>query len=382
MTVPVDHSQWQSRHSVHFEAVRSADRSPPVTTLRRMVMADRPEVETVGAVETAQLLVGLGARMGVAAAITPVTYPWITERSPVKALFEGFERRSVKELLTYAEGLETPQLRSIERLIDAAAGQVLPVPWKRRSVEIEAAQVGGVPGEWLRPTHGIRPDKVILYLHGGGYVAAGPRMFRGFVTRLTTTVHVEAFVPDYRLAPEFPYPAALDDAKICYEALLESHDPESIVIAGDSAGGGLTAALVAELLITKRPLPGAAIMFSPEVDLTLSEASVKLNAATDILPDKPDVESYLHGIDPRDEFVSPLFADFTGACPMFIAAGTAEMFRDQIEQFVDKLKADDVHVEFFEAIGMEHVFEIIAPRAEGTIETMERVSGFVDRTFD
>lgn len=344
-------------------------------------MADRPEVESVGATQTVQLLAELGARVGIAAAFTPVAYPWLRSGTPVRSLLSGFERRSLKELLTYSETLETPELRSVERVIDAAAAQVLPVPWVRRAVTIEADELGGVPGEWVRPRGGPAGDGVLLYLHGGGYVAAGPRMFRGFVTRLVTGTGLPAFVPDYRLAPEFPYPAALDDALAVYDELVAEQDPSRFVVAGDSAGGGLTAALLAELGSENRPHPAGAMLFSPEVDLTLSEPSVVSNAATDILPNHPDVASYLHGVDPHDRFASPLFADMSGYPPLLVVAGGQEMFRDEIEDFAKAAEVAGAPVEFYEAPGMEHVFEVISPRASATGETMERAERFVERVL-
>lgn len=346
-----------------------------------MVMADRPEVQTANAAETVGLLAGLGLRVGWAAATSPVTYPWMRTGTPVRSLLGGFERRTLKELLTYSESLEPKQLRSVEKVIDTAAGLVLPVPWRRGEVTIETAEVGGVPGEWVRPA-GRSPVGTMLYLHGGGYVAAGPHMFRGFVTRLVHGTGVEAFVADYRLAPEYPYPAALDDALAVYDELLETVDCESLLIAGDSAGGGLTGAVLAELGTEHRPHPAGALMFSPEVDLTLSKRSIEQNAATDILPDHPDVESYLHGVDPTAAFVSPLYSDMSEYPPLFVVAGSSEMFRDQIEAFTEAATSSGVSVEFIEEPGMEHVFEVVSPWSHATIDVMAHADDFCDRVLE
>ncbi|MGI9577795.1 MAG: alpha/beta hydrolase [Microthrixaceae bacterium] len=340
-----------------------------------MVMADRPEVETASAVETVGLLAGLGARVGWAAATAPVTYPWLRTGTPMRSLLGGFERRSLKELLTYSESLDPPQLRSVEKVIDTAAGVVLPVPWRRGEVTIESAELGGVPGEWVRPTDRSAVG-TMLYLHGGGYVAAGPHMFRGFVTRLVHLTGVEAFVADYRLAPEYPYPAALDDALAVYDELLKTTDREALLIAGDSAGGGLTAAVLAELGTDHRPHPAGALLFSPEVDLTLSKRSIEANAATDILPDHPDVESYLHGVDPTSAFVSPLYSDMSDYPPLLVVAGSSEMFRDQIEAFTEAATAAGVPVEFLEESGMEHVFEVVSPWSHATVDVMAHADEF------
>lgn len=345
-----------------------------------MVMADRPEVDTAGAAETLGLLAGLGVRVGWAAATAPVTYPWLRTGTPVRSLLGGFERRSLKELLTFSEALDPPQLRSVEKVIDTAAGVALPLPWRRGEVTITTDEIGGVPGEWVRPSDGSA-GATMLYLHGGGYLAAGPHMFRGFVTRLVHGTGVHAFVADYRLAPEYPYPAALEDALAVYDELLQANDPDTMLIAGDSAGGGLTAAVLAELGTEHRPHPAGALMFSPEVDLTLSERSIVLNAATDILPDHPDVESYLHGVDPKAEYASPLYADMSDYPPVFVVAGASEMFRDEIEYFTEAATEAGVDVEFLEEPGMEHVFEVVSPWARATVDVMGRADAFCARVL-
>ena len=117
------------------------------------------------------------------------------------------------------------------------------------------------------------------------------------------------------------------------------------------------------------------------MDLTLSKESIDANAATDILPDHPDVESYLHGVDPTSAFVSPLYGDMSNHPPMFLVAGTSEMFRDQIEAFADVATRAGAEVEFVEEPGMEHVFEVVSPWARATIDVMDRADAFCARVL-
>jgi monoterpene epsilon-lactone hydrolase len=141
-----------------------------------------------------------------------------------------------------------------------------------REAAFTAATVGGVPGEWVSGRGPASPHRVILYLHGGAYCVGSPLTHRALTGNLALAVEARVFVADYRLAPEHPFPAALDDAVAAYEGLLANgHEPSDLVIAGDSAGGGLTAATALRLRELGRPLPSALVLFSPWTDLSLAE---------------------------------------------------------------------------------------------------------------
>src|SRR5690606_25290606 len=151
--------------------------------------------------------------------------------------------------------------------------KVLLPPWvsTRDHVDLQTAVIAGVPGIWARPRTGP-VDGTILYLHGGGYIGTSPTMYAAFVGAMVAGTGCEAFVADYRLAREFPYPAGLHDAVDVYEQLLASGiDPATRIVAGDSGGGGLATSLMPELQDRGLPAPAALVLFSPEVDLDLDQ---------------------------------------------------------------------------------------------------------------
>ncbi|HLH29242.1 MAG TPA: alpha/beta hydrolase fold domain-containing protein, partial [Acidimicrobiales bacterium] len=254
---------------------------------------------------------------------------------------------------------------------------LLPFLVRGLGVATEDAAVGGVPGSWYRPRGPARGT--VVYLHGGGFVGTSPSMYALFVALLARHIGCEVFVADYRLAPEFPFPADLEDAVTVVEALLVGGlPPERLLVAGDSAGGGLVGSLLFAMSRTRhRPLAGA-VLFSPEVDLRLDEPSVSDNAASDILPWNIPTAGYLHGRDPGAPAVSAVAQDVSRWPPTFVAFGGAEMFRDAIRRLVDHLRASGVEVVDLEEPGMFHVYPILAPWADATRRTFEQLRGFVD----
>lgn len=340
-----------------------------------MVMGRRPGVATAGVVDTLRALLGM-----VVAIVRSVTSglrsaPWRGAHDPGRAVAHELLLSSMKGFMTYAVDLPTPELRSVEIVIDDAAGMALPMPWIREQIHHVDATVGGVDGQWVIPRHGTLHG-ALLYLHGGGYVATTPRMYGGVVAHLALATGCATFLPDYRLAPEFPYPAPLDDARAVYLALLDHVDADRLVIAGDSGGGGLTASLLEDLPKSGLPQPAGAVLFSPEIDLALTGASITDNAPLDILPDDIPVEPYLQGVDPRDPDVSPLYADLRGYPPLLVTCGGAEMFRDEIRGFVGRATSAGVQVEYYEAPDMEHVFEILSPMARSSTVAFDDVRQF------
>jgi len=189
--------------------------------------------------------------------------------------------------------------------------------------------LGGVDGELLRPL-GRRPIGALLYVHGGGYFAGSPQMYRtvahAFVKR-----GFEVFTPAYRLAPRPPFPAALDDVKAAYAALAQKH-PGAMFIAGDSAGGGLALSLMAALKASRAPLPKAAALFSPWTDLAVTGASTRDNEASDVIFSRrmlrAAARNYLAGERATNPLASPLYADLAGFPPLLIHVGADELLRD------------------------------------------------------
>ena len=310
----------------------------------------------------------------------PFRRPLDGPSGPVQNLGTNLTRQVLRSFMGYSTGLPIEEFRSMERVLDAICGVALP-PWVavRDRVHVELASIAGVPGLWAR-SRTEDADGTVLYLHGGGYIGTSPKMYAAFVGALVRGTGCEVFVADYRLAPEFPYPAGLLDAVAVYEGLLGAGvAPESLVVAGDSGGGGLATSLMVELSRRGLPAPGALVLFSPEVDLELDHESVTDNAAKDILPWNIPVTSYLHGVDPDDARVSVVYGDADGMPPTFVAYGGDEMFRDGIRELVDALRADDIEVEAHEEAGMFHVYPIVMPWAGASRRTFERLDAFVDR---
>jgi len=218
----------------------------------------------------------------------------------------------------------------------------------------------------------------VLYLHGGGYIGTSPRMYALFTAWLARRTGCEIFVADLRLAPEFPFPAALEDAVLVLESLLASGvDPSRLMVAGDSSGGGLTSSVVYSMQHTHhRPIAGV-VMFSPELDLLMDQPSISDNAGKDILPWNIPTSAYLHGRSADDGSVSAVDQDVSGWPPTFVSFGGDEMFRDAIRLFVDHLHAAGVEVVALEEPGMFHVFPILMPWAEGSRRAFRAVGEFV-----
>ena len=236
-----------------------------------------------------------------------------------------------------------------------------------KGVEHEQVTAGGRPAEWTR-TAGSRPDAALLHLHGGGYVLGSPRTTRSITAGLARHTGLPVLALDYRLAPEHPYPAAIEDAVAGYSWLADQGiDPRRMVISGDSAGGGLTMALLLVLRERNLQLPAGAIGISPLLDLTLSSPSIEANLATDPQVTRAFLETsighYLPpGVDPKSPLASPVFADLAGLPPLLLQAGGDEALLDDTVRFGEAAEAAgvDVTVERWEA--MMHVWHMLAPR--------------------
>ena len=205
----------------------------------------------------------------------------------------------------------------------------------RRAPTID--RLGGVPGILYEPRDG-ETEGVVLYLHGGGYIGTSPTMYAYFTAYLCRETRCAVFVADYRLAPEFPFPAGLEDAAQGFAELVEKGVPgERLFVAGDSAGGGLAAEVVqAAPEDSHLVCPAGLILFSPEVDMTLDEPSITANAPLDILPWNIPTASYLHGSEADGKWVSAVDADVTGFPPTYLSWGGDEMFRDPIRRFAER----------------------------------------------
>jgi len=234
-------------------------------------------------------------------------------------------------------------------------------PLVSREVTYEEVQSADICGEWVIPEANYYEEKVLLYLHGGGYVSSTPRTHRPITASLARMANQRVFALDYRLAPEVPFPAAVDDAARAFAWLMEiGVKAENISIAGDSAGGGLVIAALLRLKARQQPLPACAICLSPWVDLT--GAASYGNAETCAMYRPEDVsafaEVYLNGASPRSPEASPLFGDLHGLPPLLVQASTTELLFDEAVQLHEKAKKSGVDSTLREYPGLLHVWQM------------------------
>lgn len=224
----------------------------------------------------------------------------------------------------------------------------------------EPETLGGVRCERVTP-EGTLVGRTILYLHGGAYTAGSPRSHRPMVARIAEAARAVAVVADYRLGPEHRFPAAVEDAVAVYRALLKrGTEPGQLMVAGDSAGGGLALALALALKADGLPQPAGYFVISPWVDLTQSGASYRTKADTDPTISKSGLDeqalAYLGGLDPRDPLASPVFGDFAGVAPVLIQTGSEETLLSDSITMADVLAQSRVEVRLEVWPEMIHVF--------------------------
>lgn len=223
-----------------------------------------------------------------------------------------------------------------------------PLPYKiPASVRITPANVSGIPGEWVESPNST--DAVLLYLHGGGYFGCSAETHRP-VTVWFALHGFRVFAPNYRLAPESPFPVAVEDAVAAYRGLLaDGHSPQRLVVAGDSAGGGLALSLMLALRAAGTPLAAAAALFSPWTDLAATGESIRTNARRCAMFNGEDIgpsaRYYLGNADPRNPLASPLYADLSGLPPLLVHVGADECLRDDSTRLAEKARAAGVSVE-------------------------------------
>ncbi|MBV8488915.1 MAG: alpha/beta hydrolase [Candidatus Eremiobacteraeota bacterium] len=248
-----------------------------------------------------------------------------------------------------------------------------------RGAQALAVDENGIRGEWVLGD--AAASTVVLYNHGGGYVALSPPPYRSLTGALALKCGARVFALDYRLAPEHPYPAAVDDAIAAYDWLLaQGIAPQNVVVGGDSAGGGLTLSLLLALRRRGRPLPACAFLFSPWVDLTGTSDSVRTNAESDdvLVHDGSDRFARMYAGDRAldDPDVSGLFADLSGLPPLLVQASTIEMLRDDAVRLVERAGAAGVDARLHLYDGLPHVWQLFANLPESR-EALAQIAQFV-----
>lgn len=247
-------------------------------------------------------------------------------------------------------------------------------------VAVEADEIGGVPAEVVTPAeHGVG---TFLYFHGGGYAIGSPASHRHLVGSLAAASRTRSFALDYRRAPEHPFPAAVDDALAGYRGLLDAGiAPGSIVLGGDSAGGGLTVATLIAIRDRGLALPAAAVCISPWTDLTNEAESYRTLAERDPLVFQEDIDrwgaAYLAGADPRTPLASPLHADLSGLPPLLIQVGSEEVLLDDSRGLAERCEAAGVEATLEVWDEMIHVWHWFGEYLDEAASAVRRVGAFV-----
>lgn len=248
------------------------------------------------------------------------------------------------------------------------------------TVRFEKVDAGGVPGEWFRHDDSDR-GRVLYYLHGGGYSIGSIDSHRELLCRLCLATGASVLAIDYRLAPEHPFPAQLEDARAVYHWLLgQNYAAGRIVIAGDSAGGGLTMSTLVSLRDRGEPLPAAGVCLSPWVDLEGCGLSFDTNAAYDYL-DRRSIRTFasrfVRDEELRNPLAAPIYADLTGLPPLLIQAGGAESLLDDALVLARNARNAGVEVELEVWPDMIHVWQLFANLAPEGQEAIERIGSFI-----
>ena len=248
-------------------------------------------------------------------------------------------------------------------------------------IKVERVRAPTAPAEWLRPP-GAVAGRVVLYLHGGGYVIGSPRSHRHLAAAIAAASQATGLLLDYRLAPEHPFPAAVEDATAAYRWLLEQGiAPGHVVVAGDSAGGGLTVAMLVALRDAGVPQPAGGVCISPWTDLTCSGASYRTRAQSDPIVTRPAIDSmaeaYLGATSPRTPLASPLFADLRGLPPLLIQVGSDEVLLDDAVQLANRAKAADVDATLEVWDRMIHVWHWFLPMLDEAPAAIDAIGRFV-----
>jgi epsilon-lactone hydrolase len=256
-------------------------------------------------------------------------------------------------------------------LREAISAQPLPA-----DVTVTAAALGDVPTAEIT-VDGVETRHVVLYFHGGVYVLSDAFLAADLASQVGRRTHAKVISVDYRLAPEHPYPAAVDDALAAYDALLHTGiAPSDIVFAGESAGGGLAVATLANARDHGLPLPAAALVMSPYVDLTLGGTTMQTKRDVDPLLRRellePRVADYTSGQDPALPLISPVFADLSGLPPLIIQAGSHEVLLDDAVRLAGQAAAADVQVTLDITPQVPHVFQAYSPMLDEAGRALDR----------
>ena len=270
-----------------------------------------------------------------------------------------------------------PTVQDMRANFEKMAG-VFPVA---ADVMCEPVNAGGVKSEWVTAP-GADAGRAVLYLHGGGYVIGSINTHRALAARISTAAKARVLVIDYRLAPEHPFPAAVEDSVAAYRWMLaQGLKPSRIAVAGDSAGGGLTVATLVAIREAKLASPGAGVCLSPWIDLEGLGDSMKSKASVDPMVQKEALiemaAQYLKGQNARSPLAAPLYADLAGLPPLLVQVGTAETLLDDSTRLAERARKAGVKVTLEPWENMIHVFQVFAPMLDEGQQAIEKIGEFI-----
>ncbi|WP_411817733.1 alpha/beta hydrolase [Hyphococcus sp. DH-69] len=250
-------------------------------------------------------------------------------------------------------------------------------------ITMELVQEPNIRGEWHRAVDAAR-GRTVFYMHGGGYVFGSPKSHRDATFALAKQARADVFSLDYRLAPENPFPAAVEDAVMAYEWLLgQGCDPETMVLGGDSAGGGLTLALLLSIKERNLPMPSGALLYSPWTDLAATGHSIKDNDASDAMFKAVYIvegaKRYLGDADPKNPLASPLYGDLSGLPPILTFASKAEVLLDDSVRLHLRLEEASVDSTLILEDGLCHVWPIFPSRFPEAMMAVEKAASFISK---
>lgn len=296
-------------------------------------------------------------------------------------MVNGVLRSVVKPIIQYMSF--HPKKINQRRPLLCGAASLLPIP---DSISIEQQSLGQFNAEWIvsSKNEAHTNNKVVLYLHGGGYLACSPVTHRNLTTRLSRYAQSRIFAVNYRKAPEYPYPYALNDAIHAYEFLLnQGIAPDDIVIAGDSAGGNLTLVTLLEIRDRNLPLPAGGVCMSPWTDLDCKGDSIQFNKSKDpMIPSRRVTTAgklHANGMPLNDPRLSPLYADLDGLPPLLIHVGDSEVLLSDSTRFASKAKSSGVAVELKVWRDAPHVFQLFAGLVPQSTQALREVGHFIQR---
>ena len=252
-----------------------------------------------------------------------------------------------------------------------------------KGIEIEKFELDGLQAEWISPSI-AQQDMIILHLHGGGYVTGGIDSHQMMCVLMAQTLKMKVLLPEYRLAPEHPFPAALEDALKAYHWLLgQGYQESNIVLTGDSAGGGLSLATLLALRAAGAPLPAAVAVMSPWTDLTLQGQTYLTNAGSEVVLQKDVLREwaacYIGKENPENPLISPLCASFRGLPPLLIQVGSTEILLDDARILAEKAKADGVDVTLRIWQGMWHDWQVLGALVPESRQAFEQIGRFLQK---